>query len=504
MKIALGQVNLTIGNIQSNFENIISLIEKAIEQNAKLIIFPEQCNTVKGAKDLLLIPQYLTQANKIIEQLVPYSDKITILLGAAIKNNSKLINAALLIQNGKIEKISSASQISEDEQTWFEAEKYNKTFKLDEYTFSVQVGESPNNENQTDFIIVLNSTPYIKDKEVKPLKNNQTIYINHTGLGNNLVYNGGSFVSDKNGFYLIKAPLLEETLSIFDTKDCQLINEISPCKEEKIFTTLSFAFKEFCRINKFNKAVIGLSGGIDSALSATIMCNAIGADNVLGITMPSKYSTESSWNDSYDLAKNLGMECKTISIKPLFDTFINDIQNQPYYDTAEENLQARLRGNILMSFSNRENRILVSTGNKSEASMGYCTLYGDTCGGINLICDLYKQEVYAVSKWINRNNEIIPINTIQKAPSAELRPDQKDQDFLPEYEVLDEILYRYLEMNEEIETIAKKFDKKLVCEIINKLNTMEFKRNQMTFSIKISKKALSDRNYPPINSFKYY
>ena len=132
--------------------------------------------------------------------------------------------------------------------------------------------------------------------------------------------------------------------------------------------------------------------------------------------MPSKYSTESSWNDSYDLAKNLGMECKTISIKPLFDTFINDIQNQPYYDTAEENLQARLRGNILMSFSNRENRILVSTGNKSEASMGYCTLYGDTCGGINLICDLYKQEVYAVSKWINRNNEIIPININSDIP----------------------------------------------------------------------------------------
>ena len=233
------------------------------------------------------------------------------------------------------------------------------------------------------------------------------------------------------------------------------------------------------------------------------MCDAIGAENVLGITMPSKYSTEGSWNDSYDLAKNLGMECKTIPIKPLFDTFIDDVQGQSYFDLAEENLQARLRGNILMAFSNRENRVLVSTGNKSEVAMGYCTLYGDTCGGINLISDLYKQEVYALSNWINKDKEIIPINTITKAPSAELRPDQKDQDSLPAYEVLDEILYRFIEENQLIEEISQKFDKKLVCEIVNKLNGMEFKRNQLTYCLKLSKKALLERDYPVVNRFRY-
>ena len=469
MIIAVAQTHLTIGDIENNFQHIKKQVEPAISAGAELVIFPEQSLTVKGANDLLKIPQYIKSAEQIPQKLLPFSNKITILIGG--------LEGGYLIQNGKIELI--------------------PTNKFVLKNGHITTAETP---EATDYTIQLRSVSFTKNKEFKKEKN--TIYINHVGLCNENIYEGCSYVTDKNGEIAVIAKKFEEDLLIFDTNNLSKIEIPKTCKEENIFNALSFGFKEFCRINNFTKGVIGLSGGIDSALTAVIMCEALGAENVLGITMPSKYSTEGSIKDSYDLAKNLGMECLTKPIKPLFDTFINEIQGKSYGDLAEENLQARLRGNILMAYSNRENRVLVSTGNKSECSMGYCTLYGDTCGGINLICDLYKQEVYALSRWINREKEIIPQNTITKAPSAELRPNQKDQDTLPDYAILDEILYRYTEMGENIEKIGADFGVDFVREIINKLNRMEFKRNQFTFGLKISEKALSDRKYPLTNIFR--
>ena len=506
MKIALAQIKLTIGDFELNLELIKKYICEAIENNVNLIIFPELTSVVKGAKDLLLREEYMSQAENVIKEILNYSDKISILIGSVFSRSSKLYNSVILIKDKTINDVATLNLLSVDDLRYFSSNKLNEVFEIENIKFLPIIGDDINNESDfdnVDYVIHFNSTPFIKNLDKKTLKNVNYISINHVGLAQELIFDGGSFLSNSNGEKVVELPKFEEKLQIIDLDNITPVLQSKVAKEENIFKSLSFAFKEFCRINRFSKAIIGLSGGIDSALSAVILCDAIGSENVLGVTMPSKYSTEGSWQDSYDLAENLNMECKTIPIKPLFDTFINDIQGQSFEDLAEENLQARLRGNILMAFSNRENRVLVSTGNKSEVAMGYCTLYGDTCGGINLISDLYKQEVYALSNWINREKEIIPINTITKAPSAELRPNQKDQDSLPEYEILDEILYRFIEENQTIEEISQKFDKKLVCEIVNKFNGMEFKRNQLTYCLKISKKALLERNYPVVNRFRY-
>ena len=507
MKIALAQIKLIIGDFSSNLEIIKKSINEAIANNVDLIIFPELTTSVKGAKDLLFRSEYISQAENIIKEITKYSDKISILIGAVTTNkDNNLNNSALLIKNNKVKEVATLNCIECSDLRYFTPQKYNEVFEIADTKFYPVLGKDLYDEAkifEADYIIHLNSTPFVKDTNKEIFGGKNIISINHIGLAQELIFDGGSFITKNNGEIVYELPRFEECIQIIDLNDSSQSLQPKVAKEENIFKALSFAFKEFCRINRFTKALIGLSGGIDSALTAVILCDAIGPENVLGITMPSKYSTEGSWKDSYDLANNLNMECKTISIKTLFDTFINDIQEKSYFDLAEENLQARLRGNILMAFSNRENRVLVSTGNKSEVAMGYCTLYGDTCGGINLISDLYKQEVYALSNWINREKEIIPINTITKAPSAELRPNQKDQDSLPEYEVLDEILYRFVEENQSIEEISQKFDKKLVCEIINKFNGMEFKRNQLTYCLKISKKALLERDYPVVNRFKY-
>ncbi|MBQ2870457.1 NAD(+) synthase [bacterium] len=503
MKIAISQINLQIGNFSLNTENIKRYINQAIDDKVQLIIFPELTTTVKGAKDLLLIPEYIEKAEKLISELMPFSNDINIVIGGIEKNSDGLLNTAYLLKKNSATPIAYEQNIENENKKYFVGKNLNKVFEIDGIKFCAVLGndELPNIDNC--HIIRLNSQPYTKEYEIKSKLTQNTIYVNHIGLSQENIYQGESFVTDINNNLIAIAPQFEAKLLITDINSNKTVIYKNKCKEEQIFAALTYAFKEFCTINNFKKALIGLSGGIDSALTAVIMCNAIGAANVLGITMPSKYSTEGSWNDSYDLAKNLGMECKTVPIKPLFDTFINDIQGQLYADLAEENLQARLRGNILMAYSNRENRVLVTTGNKSECAVGYCTLYGDTCGGINLISDLYKQEVYALSNWINRVKEIIPTNTITKAPSAELRPDQKDQDSLPDYAILDEILYRYIENNESVQQISKDFDETLVKDIINKLNIMEFKRNQFTYCLKISKKALLNRDYPIVNKFRY-
>ncbi len=502
MKIALAQPILAIGDFSNNKANIINLVNESIKNGAKLVVLPEQTTTVKGAWELLYTPEYFNVANEILDDLKLLSYKIAILVGLVEKTSSGFVNSAVLIQNGSVDKVSCENNLSYAAQRYFLQQNLNKIFEIGDEKFSVVLGSDTPQNTDADWIIALNSTAFVKKHVVQPFSGKKTLFVNHAGLSQESIYNGGSFAADEKGSYMAIAPKLEQALLFVETSTQTFLPESEDCLEEDIFNSLSFAFKEFCRVNRFQKGVIGLSGGIDSALTAVIMCNAIGAQNVLGITMPSKYSTEGSWKDSYELAENLGMECKTVPIKPLFDTFINEIQGKSYNDLAEENLQARLRGNILMSYSNRENRVLVSTGNKSEAAMGYCTLYGDTCGGINLISDLYKQEVYALSRWVNRTREIIPQNTIIKPPSAELRPGQKDQDSLPDYAVLDEILYRAIECGDTIDEISKKFDRELVCGIINKLNLMEFKRNQFTYCLKISEKSLMDRHFPIINAFR--
>ena len=270
---------------------------------------------------------------------------------------------------------------------------------------------------------------------------------------------------------------------------------------------MSFGLKDYCRKTGFKKIVLGLSGGLDSAITAVLACDAIGSENVLGITMPSKFSTEGSYNDSFELAENLGMTCIEKPIKSLFDGFIDSVQEGKIYnDLAEENIQPRIRALILMNYSNRENRLLLSTGNKSECAMGYCTIYGDTCGGLNLIADVFKTDLYKISNWVNENfgREVIPKNILTKAPSAELRPNQKDEDSLPPYSKLDDVLRRYIEEEQTIDEISKDYDKDFVTGIVKKLNFNEFKRNQGTLFFEISKKSLgTERNFPIMQKIEF-
>jgi NAD+ synthase (glutamine-hydrolysing) len=250
--------------------------------------------------------------------------------------------------------------------------------------------------------------------------------------------------------------------------------------------------------------ILGLSGGIDSALTAYLAKEALGAQNVLGITMPSKYSSTGSVKDSEDLAKNLGIEFKNISIAPMFETFKEQLGEEVITGLAEENLQARLRSNILMAYSKKVGYLLLSTGNKSELAVGYCTIYGDMSGGLNLLSDLPKTFVYKVCKYINRNEEIIPKSTIEKPPSAELRPDQKDQDSLPDYDILDDIIEDYIVLNKPTEKIYKKYGKELVDDIISKITRAEYKRKQATLGLKITPKAFgSGRKIPITQSYDF-
>ena len=280
-------------------------------------------------------------------------------------------------------------------------------------------------------------------------------------------------------------PVCEEDIDTVDFS--RTVEFVDEPMEKQVLAVTTFALKEYCENTGFKKVVLGLSGGIDSALTAALAVQALGAENVFGILMPSMFSSEGSVKDSLKLAENLGMQTVTEPITPLFDKFIDG--RERLHDLAEENLQARLRALILMFYSNRENMLLLSTGNKSESAMGFGTLYGDLAGGYNLICDLTKTNVYKLSNYINREGEVIPQEIIDKAPSAELHPGQKDSDRLPEYDVLDQIIEMYLEQNISVEDIYTKFDKTIVDEVVRKIYRFQFKRNQACLGVRLTERA---------------
>lgn len=438
-KTAIAQINCLTGNLKQNTEHVEEYINLALKQNVEVLIFPKNIILGINAKDL---------------------------------NNNK----ELLVQKEKYQDILKA--------------KYNNI----ELIFDEEVFDDTQIEN--------NLKRYCYDEFWTYLKNNKSqkglnINVSPVGVFDEKIFEGRSFAT-LDGKIIALGKFLQEDLVILDyDKEIQIVNVPY---EEEIFKVLSFGIRDYCKKTGFKKIVLGLSGGLDSAITAVLACEAIGAENVLGITMPSKFSTEGSYNDSFKLAKNLGMTCIEKPIKSLYDEFIHSIQeDKTYNDLAEENIQPRIRALILMNYSNRENRLLLSTGNKSECAMGYCTLYGDTCGGLNPIADVFKTDLYRIANWYNKfkGQEVIPNNILTKAPSAELRPNQKDEDSLPQYPILDDILRRYIENGENIESVSKDYGTKFTSEIIRRLNFNEFKRHQSTLFFEISKKSLgTDRNYP--------
>ena len=438
-KIAIAQINSIVGAIEQNKKHAEKFIQKSIDSNVDILVFPKN-----------------------------------ILLG---------INAKEL-ENDR-------SLISKKEFAQIELQNKYKNIKLvfDEY---IENGINIyNNPKKYCFNDILTEIENFKSKT------GLNIFVNPVGAYDEKIFEGRSFAVF-NGNLVGIGKFLEEELLIVD--ETNTVDYKSLSFEEETFKVLSYGLKDYCAKTGFKKIVLGLSGGLDSAITAVLACDAIGAENVLGITMPSKYSTQGSYNDSFELAKNLGMTCIEKPIKSLFDEFINSVQDGVVYnDLAEENIQPRIRALILMNYSNRENRLLLSTGNKSECAMGYCTIYGDTCGGLNLIADVFKTDLYKISNWVNDSSgkEIIPKNILTKAPSAELRPNQKDEDSLPPYPVLDDILKKYIEENKTVDEISKDYDKDFVINIVKKLNFNEFKRKQGTLFFEISKKSLgTERNFP--------
>ena len=314
------------------------------------------------------------------------------------------------------------------------------------------------------------------------------------------VYAGQSFAKNAKNEIVELFPLIDEKIK--EINFSKKINIEKSQTEEEIYKVTTFALKEYCENTGFKKVLLGLSGGIDSALTEVLAAEALGAENVYSIMLPSKYSSEGSIKDSEKLVKNIGINATTIPISSMFECFMENVATEHKLDLAEENLQSRLRGLILMFYSNRENALLLSTGNKSEVACGYGTLYGDMCGGLNLIADLTKTNVYKLSNWINRNGEVIPHEIIEKAPSAELRPNQKDQDSLPEYEILDGIIEDYIENQLSYNELNIKYDKNIVDKTLKLIYRAQFKRNQACLGVRLTENAFcSNVKLPVIQKF---
>lgn len=466
MKTILAQVKYKPCDFEFNYKQIVEQIEK---NHCDLIIFPE-CNIESlGGKDLI----YDDISQKLQTELY---QKI------AANNYSKAVLIGdVLIHNGEV-------AFSDD--GFFVI--YGKTVYVDElYRDDVICDLYVLAKNK---YFVMNS---YKDFVESITTTNNFIYINAVMMADENIYAGTSFAKNKDNELVLQMPVCKEESLIVDFNTPVEFKELQT--EDSIYKVTTFALKEYCENTGFNKVILGLSGGIDSAVTAVLAADAIGAENVLGIMMPSMYSSEGSVTDSVALAQKIGIKTEKHSITPLFDNFMEKIAHELKGDLAEENLQARLRALILMFFSNRDNRLLLSTGNKSEIAMGFGTLYGDMAGGLNLIADLTKTNVYKLANYINRNEEIIPVNIINKAPSAELHPGQKDQDRLPEYEILDDIIEMYIEQNQPIEEISKKYGRLLVLDTIKKIYRSQFKRKQACLGVRLTEKSfLNGVNMPVI------
>lgn len=543
MKIALGQINTKIGDFKCNTDKIITFIEKAKTQNADLIIFPELTITGYPPRDLLDFEGFVQENIDCLEKIKSYTNDIGVICGFVDINTEsfgrKYRNTAALMYNRQIISKHYKSLLPFydifDETRYFEpaTEVYPVEFKGKKLgiticedlwndkdywkrpLYSSNPLESLSSQG-IDIIINLSASPFWLNKNKNRFSilsntakkyNLPLIYVNQTGGNDDLLFDGTSLVIDSNGELKAQGCDFKEDLVIYDLDtNSGLINPVSSIEEESLFKALTLGLKDYCSKIGFKKAIIGLSGGIDSAVTAVIAAYALGNENVLGITMPSMYSSSGSFDDSEILAKNLNIEFKKIPITDFFYSYVNNIQDgQLQMDLAEENLQARIRGNILMLYSNRYGSLLLSTGNKSELSVGYCTLYGDMAGGLSVLSDVPKTMVYRLAKYINREKEIIPDKIITKPPSAELRPDQKDQDSLPPYEVLDDILKLYVEENKSFEEITQKYPEYVVKDVIEKVNNNEYKRRQASLGLKVTTKAFgSGRRFPIVQSYKFY
>lgn len=541
MRIVLAQLNPIIGDIKGNLAKIIKAIDEARALKAEIILFSELVLCGYPAEDLLGLPDFISDNEIALEAIIQSTKGITAVVGTIRRNKNEhgkhLYNSAAVIVDQKLmgyqDKILLPTYDVFDERRYFEPGQLSKIWQINDKRVGITICEDiwSHTEHESnylsnpvielkkqnpDFFLNLSASPYCMTQ----LKNRITVcenaaktlsaplfYCNQVGANDSLIFDGYSMVFNEKGDLLDIAKGFEEDFLVVDLPLNLKSKKIDENSFSDLYQALVLGCRDYFHKLKFKKAVLGISGGIDSALVACIAVDALGPDNVLCIAMPSRFSSPESLTDAKKLCQNLGCKFKEISIETPFVAYLNllepHFQNKPF-DVTEENMQARIRGMILMAFSNKYGSIVLATGNKSELALGYCTLYGDMCGGLAVIGDVTKSQVYALSNWINREKEIIPKNSLTKAPSAELRPNQKDQDTLPEYEIVDNVLNIYLEEHLSPDQIAKKFNYPLniVKDLIKKIHQNEYKRYQAPPALRVSGRAFTvGRRFPIVQSW---
>jgi NAD+ synthetase len=546
MVIAIGQLNTTVGDMEGNVGKMLDLARQARARGADLILFPEMAVCGYPPRDLVQVNGFAEDNRHWLLQLArSLPQGLTAVAGFVGRSSGKagkpFVNSAAVLRDAKIvyeqAKVLLPTYDVFDEMRNFEPGRHLKPFRAagssaglticedcwnDKYFWRQRLYErDPVEEvlkSNPDFLINISASPYSYGKRAFRRKmlgaiarryKVPVLFANVVGGNDSLVFDGSSFVLDPSGKIRAQAKSFEEDLLIVDL-DCKTAAPAaqSECETEAVFNALVLGTRDYCRKCGFERAVVGLSGGIDSSLVAVIAAHALGPHNVIGVGMPGPFSSEGSLRDARRLAETLGLRFELVPIVKEYDAFRAALQ--PVFqglpeDVTEENLQARIRGTTLMAISNKLRAIVLTTGNKSELATGYCTLYGDMVGGLAVIADIYKGMVYEISRWINRNGEVIPQASLDKPPSAELRPNQTDQDTLPPYDVLDCILQNYIEENAGAEQIAKKenLPLALVEDVIRRVHRNEYKRQQAAPNLKVSAKAFGVGRVFPI-AHKYW
>jgi NAD+ synthase (glutamine-hydrolysing) len=544
MKIALAQINTTVGDFSGNIERIVRFSRCAGERRADLVVFPELALCGYPPRDLVEKPEFVHRTEAELKRLAGLLPDVPALVGYVRRSRAEhgkpAVDAAALLHRGRVVldyvKILLPYYDVFDESRYFEPGTAQAVYDLAGYRLGVTICEDAWNDKHfwkkqlytrdpveetvrggANLLLNIASSPYNTEKiqlrhdmlkTIASTRRIPVVYVNHVGGNDQLVFDGSSMAFDARGELTARAKSFEEDLVVFDTDNDS--REIRPAVEsevEEVYRALLLGARDYVSKCGFKKVIVGLSGGIDSSLVATIAADALGPENVTGVSMPGPYSSPGSIRDAQALAQNLRIDFRIIPITPAFESMLTTLdpvfENLPR-DVTEENVQARIRGNILMALSNKFGALVLSTGNKSELAVGYCTLYGDMAGGLAVIADVPKTMVYKLARFVNRAGERIPQACLEKAPSAELRPNQTDQDTLPPYDLLDTILKAYIEENLCAQDIAEKYrlDLELVRDTIRRVSQAEYKRQQAPPTLKVTAKAFGiGRRYPIAQKF---
>ncbi len=531
MKIALAHFNPTVGDLEGNAERIAALADDAHHAGADLLLLPELALCGYPPEDLALREDFYAENARVLDALRAWLPaELVVVLGLPLREGRNRYNAAVVLRGGRVEALYRKQDLPNhtvfDELRTFMPGDSATVFEVKGTRFGLNICSDiwvPGPATQArdagaQILLVINASPYHKGKQqdryrVARERIAETglplVYLNMVGGQDELVFDGGSFAMDATGEVTAQLPFFSEGLHYLEVQEGIAWGDIHslPGLEESVYQALVLGVRDYVNKNGFPGVLIGLSGGIDSALTLVVAVDALGADRVEAVMMPSQFTADMSREDAQELASALGVQYRVISIKPMFDSFLaalaDEFDNLPY-DTTEENIQARIRGVILMALSNKFGKLVLTTGNKSEMAAGYATLYGDMAGGFAVLKDVAKTLVYLLACYRNHLQPVIPTRIIVRAPSAELRANQTDQDSLPPYEDLDAIMERYMELDQPPrEIVAAGFSEDMVRKVVRLIDLSEYKRRQSAPGIRVTRRGFGrDRRYPITNRYK--